>query len=243
MVLALIVLLAGAGAAGAGVAALLRRRGVPDRAALWCGLAAGLAGGLTVVLYGFEQLAYALDDTGPDVYGFSPFAEYHDIGGLTEAALIAGYVAIPVALVAAGALSRVYDGRPLGMFLCVAGGVAVFLPWFVPARLDKYEVGSTPVLHTFRSGEVRGADVRVCMNYGVPRDGKPQTAGLCLDLARTPRSEQLLDLADGDELGVDDVTDTLNDRRVMPREDPGDLGELGLEVRRHRWYDGRAPLP
>jgi hypothetical protein len=133
--------------------------------------------------------------------------------------------------------------RFAGIALYAAGGLAVFLPFIVPGQLDEYEVGSTPVLHTFRSGEVRGTDVRVCMNYGVPRDGKPQTAGLCLDLARTPRSEELLDLADSDELGIKDVTNVLNDRRVKPREDPGDLDELGLEVRRHRWYDGRAPLP
>ena len=120
---------------------------------------------------------------------------------------------------------------------------AVFLPFIVPGQLDQYAVGDTKVLHTFRSGKVRGADIRVCMNYGIPRDGNPQTHGLCLDLARTQRSEELIDLSDSDELQVDDVTDTLNDRGVTPREDPGDLGELGLELKRHRWYDGRAPLP
>ena len=239
----LVLLVGGSAAAGFGVMALMRRRGVPPRAALISGLAAGAAGGLALFLYGFEAFAYALNDTGPDIHDFSPYVEYHELGGWPEAALIAAYVLIPLVLVAAGVLAGAYKARPFGVVLCVLGGLAVLLPLIVPGRLDAFEVGSTPVLHTFRSGEVRGPYVRTCMEYGVPRDGNPNLGGLCLDLARTPRSEELLDQTDSDELQIQDVTFALNDKGVTPREDPGDLPEIGLEIERHQWYPGEPPLP
>lgn len=163
-------LLAGSAAAGFGVTALLRRRGVPARPALISGLAAGAAGGVALFLYGFEAFAYALNDTGPDIHDFSPYVEYHELGGWAELALIAAYALIPLVLVAGGMLAGAYRRRPVGIALCVLGGLAVLLQ-------------------------------------------------------------------------IQDVTFALNDKGVTPREDPGDLPEIGLEVERHRWYPGEPPLP
>jgi hypothetical protein len=235
MATVLLVLLLGTAIVGLLVAAVLQVRGLSRRRSTVAAVAAAGAGLAAVVLYGFELLGYALNDSAPEYYSWSSYVEYHELPGVAAVALLAAYAALPVTLVAAAfAVGR--RSRPAGVVLGAAGAVAVFLPLIVPSWLPNEVRGDDAALYSTGPAERRGAAIAACLPYG--RDGGPagqtRDAVLCLTLADTSRARKLLKEDEGG-IEMSELADRLNDEGVEPRDSVDDTGVDGLELERAEW--------
>ena len=233
----LFALLLGAAIVGLIVAAVLQVRGLSRRRSTVAAIAAAAAGLAAVVLYGFELLAYALDESGPEYYEWSTYAEYHYLPPVAAVALLLTYALLPVTLMAA-AFAVGARRRAVGFALGAAGVVAVFLPLLVPSWLSDEARGEDAALYgTSRPAERRGTGVAACLPYGV--DGGPDSqtreATLCLYLAETPRARDLLDRDEGG-IEMSRVADELNDAGIEPRDAVDHVD--GLNLKRAEWTGG-----
>src|SRR4051794_33735742 len=184
MATVLLVLLLGTAIVGLIVAAVLQVRGLSRRRSTVAAIAAAGAGLAAVVLYGFELIGYALNDSAPEYYSWSSYVEYHELPGVAAVALLAAYAALPVTLVAAAfAVGR--RGHGAGIVLGGVGIVAAFLPLMVPSWLPSEVRGEDAALYTHAPAERAGPAIAACLPYG--RDGGPagqtRDAVLCLRLA------------------------------------------------------------
>ncbi len=232
----LLVLLLGAAIVGLIVAAVLQVRGLSRRRSTVAAILACAAGLAAVVLHGFELLAFALDEGGPEYYDWSTYAEYHELPAVAAVALLLAYALLPVTLVAA-AFAVGARRRAPGFAIGAVGIVAAFLPLMVPSWLSDEARGEDPALYsTSRPAERRGPDIAACLPYGV--DGGPgsqtREATLCLFLSDTPRARALLDQDDGG-IEMDRVADELNDAGIEPRNDVDGDDLAGLQLERTEW--------
>ena len=230
----LLVLLLGAAIAGLVVAAVLQVRGLSRRRSTVAAIAAASAGVAAVVLYGFELLAFALNESGPEYYDWSTYAEYHELPAVAAIALLLVYALLPVTLVAA-AFAVGARRRAAGFALGAAGVVVAFLPLMVPSWLPDEARGDDPALYsTSAPAERRGPDIAACLPYGIDATSEARQATLCLYLADSPRSRMLLD-SDAGGIAMHGLANDLNDAGIEPRDAVDDDDLDGLEVRRAEW--------
>jgi hypothetical protein len=232
----LLVLLLGAAIVGLIVAAVLQVRGLSRRRSTVAAVAAAAAGLAAVVLYGFELLAFALDESGPEYYDWSSYVEYHALPAVAAIALLMAYALLPVTLVAA-AFAVGARRRAPGFALGAAGIVAAFLPLMVPSWLPDEARGEDAALYsTSRAAERRGPDIAACLPYGIDGGPDSQTRGatVCLYLADTPRARDLLDRDEGG-IEMSRLADELNDAGIEPRDDVDHDDLEGLELERAEW--------
>jgi hypothetical protein len=186
-----------------------------------------------LVVFGFVELAYGLNDTGPEEYPWSPLYRYHHPHGAVGILVPVGYALVPAALaLLAGAVA---DDRRVRVGLGGLAVAATLLPAIVPSLLDRSIRGTDPALlsERYTSHSVPGG-VRVCMKYAVEgeeRAGKPPV--LCVVVGGR-QADEILDDSNG-EISAEDVASDLNSQGITPREQPKTIGVDGLKLVSARW--------
>jgi hypothetical protein len=213
---------------------VLDRAGLARRPAVVTAVLAGLAAGLTWVVFVIEGALYALGENGPEYYDFSAYSEYRELTGdlIWFIPISLGYAALTTALALGAAVvwRRVHPS--LGVALAAAACVAVFLPAKVPSELDRVEYGKDRVLHPLRDSDrerpYATAPTTSCFEYSVEGlyPPAPESSGpvLCLDLR-----------SDGSRVTRVQVADELNDSGLEPYDVPDSVDLDGILLDGARW--------
>lgn len=198
-----------------------------------------------------DVLAYSLNDTGPEYYGFSTYMQYRRTfffpGSRLEGRMYGlwlAYALLPVMLVLLRAVLR-DRGRRVSHWLLPLVAGSVLLPAIVPSLLPRSEFGKDEVFFPYAPPEPSTTPTqgpRVCFAYGTQDESDvtlqaENAPKLCLRLRKSPQADSLqeVDAPDDERASAYDLADELNRQGHQPYEVPTELDFPGVAIEDACW--------